>query len=209
LTFGRYAEKKRKAEHNETYGKMNQIMLEYLHDAKTFPCTIISKIDEKMMAFDTATQRFLSSVFADITLEKSRNNDTVLEPFMSSQININVTTLIPHTALDVSSTLIYIPAQTTKNHEYGFEIKFNHFTSMIIKLIEGTTLLYSAYMVTHRQIKLNHTSPKSTHTERNQSKEEFINISTYYSTRLYSHIKTSVQRFQEQQETGKFDVSNI
>ncbi len=73
-------------------------------------------------------------------------------------------------------------------------------------------------MVTHRQIKLNQTSPKSTPTERNpyknisqasKSKEEFINISTYYSTRLYSHIKASVQRFQEQQEAGKFDVSNI
>ena len=87
---------------------------------------------------------------------------------------------------------------------------------MTIKLIEGTTLLYSAYMVTHRQIKLNQTSPKSTPTETNmyinksqaqKSKEEFINISTYYSTRLYRHIKTSVQRFQEQQEFGK-KVSN-
>ena len=218
LTFGQYAEKKRKTDHVETYGKMNQVMLEYLHEAKTLPCSIISRIDEKMMVFNTATRRFLSSVFTDVTLEKLRKKDTGIEPFMSSQININVTTLIPHTELDVSSTLIYIPVQTTKNHEmeYGFEIKFNHFTSMTIKLIEGTTLLYSAYMVTHRQIKLNQTSPKSTPTETNmyinksqasKSKEEFINISTYYSTRLYSHIKTSVQRFQEQQEFGK-KVSN-
>ncbi len=134
MTFGQYAEKKRKTDHGESYGKMNQIMLEYLYDAKTIPCTIISKIDEKMMAFITATRRFLSSVFADVTLEKLRNNVTGIEPFMSSQININVTTLIPHTELDVSSTLIYILVQTTKNHEmeYGFEIKFNHFTSMII-----------------------------------------------------------------------------
>lgn len=111
--------------------------------------------------------------------------------------------------------------QTTKKYEmdYGFEIQFNYFTSMIIQLIEGTTLLYSAYMVTHRQIKMNQTSLTPTPTEKNPSinlsqdsktkEEEFINISTYYSKRLYSHIKTSVKRFQERQETSQFDSSNI
>ena len=221
LTFGQYAEKKTKTDHNKTYGKMNQVMLEYLQDAKTFPCEIIPNIYAKMMAFDTATRRFLPSVFTDFTLEKMRSNDSRIEPFMSSQININVTTLIPHTELDVSSTLIYVPMQTTKKYEmdYGFEIQFNYFTSMIIQLIEGTTLLYSAYMVTHRQIKMNQTSLTPTPTEKNPSinlsqdsktkEEEFINISTYYSKRLYSHIKTSVKRFQERQETSQFDSSNI
>ena len=76
-------------------------------------------------------------------------NETEIKSFMSSQMNINVTTLIPDTEMDHSSTLIYVPVQPNKNQDYGFEVKFNHFTSMTMKLSEGTTILYSAYMITH------------------------------------------------------------
>ena len=83
---------------------------------------------------------------------------------------------------------------------------------MTIKLIEGTTLLYSAYMVTHQQIKLNQTSAKSTPTETNmyinksqapKSKEEFINISTYYSTRYTDISKLQCNVFKNNRNLEK------
>ena len=76
-----------------------------------------------------------------------------LDYFISTQININVTASIPHTEFDCSSTLIYFPEQVNKMHSYGFEIKLNYFTSMVIRLVTGTTIIYSAYMIT--QIKIN------------------------------------------------------
>ena len=118
------------------------------------------KVYEKMMAFDIATQKYLSIIFTGITSINSMSNETEIKSFMSSQMNINITTLIPHTEMDRLSTLIYVPVQPNKNHDYGFEVKFIHFTSMTIKLIEGTTILYSAYMITHRQIKVDETYSK-------------------------------------------------
>ena len=58
-------------------------------------------------------------------------NETEIQSFMSSQININVTTLILHTEMDQSSTLIYVPVQPNKYRDYGFEVKFNHFTKKV------------------------------------------------------------------------------
>ena len=215
LTFGQYAEKKRRKDRGKIDRKMTNIMLNYLDDAKALPCMIIPKVYEKMMAFDIATQKYLSIIFTGITSINSMTDETEIKSFMSSQMNINVTTLIPHTEMDRSSTLIYVPVQPNKNQDYGFEVKFNHFTSMTIKLIEGTTILYSAYMITHRQIKVDETYSKLNTTKTNHcknipqndaSQDEFINISTYYSTRLYSHIKSSIQRIRTQREIEQLDV---
>ena len=122
-------------------------------------------------------------------------------------MNINITASIPHTEFDRSSTLIYVPEQMNKMHSYGFEIKLNYFTSMVIRLITGTTIIYSAYMITHWQIKINNILSdfgnkgqcvnKCTY-EETSNHVDFINISTYYSAGLYSHIKSSFKRFLDQ-----------
>ena len=209
LTFGKYADKKRKIDPEEMDRKMNDIMSTYLQHAKIAAGTIISGIYEKMMVFDIATRKYLSVVFPDIDFKKSVSTTMAIQSFMSSQMNINATTLIPHTEMDRSSTLIYVPIQFNKHHNYGFEIKLNHFTSMTIKLKEGTTILYSAYMITHRQIKMDETYSTFNTTKYNNCKEvlpyepageDFINISSYYSTRLYSHVKSSIKRIQTQRE---------
>ena len=131
------------------------------------------------------------------------------------QININITVSIPHTEPDRSSTLIYVPEQTNKNHSYRFEIKLNFFSLMVIRLITGTTIIYSAYMITHRQIKIDHilsgceNSGRFVHkhnSEQYTQSEEFINISTYYSTGLYSHIQSSVKRYFVQVEAENRDL---
>ena len=215
LTFGQYAKKKRRKDPNEIDSRMTDIMLNYLDNAKALPCMIIPEVYEKMMAVDIATRKYLSLYFTSIRSINTTNKETKPQSFMSSQMNINATTLIPHTEMDRSSTLIYVPLQPNKENDHGFEVKFNHFTSMIIKLIEGTTILYSAYMITHRQIRVNNIHSKlNTMTSdfykkisrKDHHQEDFFNISTYYSTRLFRHIKSSIQRIRTQREIEQSDV---
>ena len=102
-----------------------------------------------------------------------------------------------------------------KMHSYGFEIKLNYFTSMVIRLITGTTIIYSAYMITHRQIKINNILSNFENkgqcvnkctSEETSNHVDFINISTYYSAELYSHIKSSVKRFLDQKNSENSDI---
>ena len=67
-------------------------------------------------------------------------------------MNVNVTTKIPHTELEVSPTIIHVPAQKYRRNDYGFEVKLNHFLSFVVNLFPGTTIIYSPLMITHRQI---------------------------------------------------------
>ena len=53
-----------------------------------------------------------------------------IRSYMSSQFNINSVTHIPHTELDHSSTIIYVPQQAASNQKYYFEFVLNHFTSI-------------------------------------------------------------------------------
>ena len=215
LTFGEYADKTKTMNQNQFFRLMRCIMSKQLEEAIVIPCLIIPQLIDKMFAYEINTKKYLSSLLPENYMKKLQIEKCQMESFMSTQININVTASIPHTEHDRSSTLIYVPQQTNKNHSYGFEIKLNFFSSMIIRLITGTTIIYSAYMITHRQIKIDpilagcenkgrcvHKRNSEQHTQR----EEFINISTYFSTGLYSHIQSSIKRYLVQKEAENRDL---
>ena len=216
LTFGEYSDKMKTMHRNQIYTLMRCIMSKQLEEAIVIPCLIIPELIDKMFAFEISTKKYLSSLLPENYIKKLRIGKCQMETFMSTQININVTVSIPHTEPDRSSTLIYVPEQTNKNHSYGFEIKLNFFSSMVIRLVTGTTIIYSAYMITHRQIKIDHNrlsggenSERFLHkhnSEQYTQREEFINISTYYSTGLYSHIQSSVKRYFVQKEAQNGDL---
>ena len=98
-----------------------------------------------MFAFDKGTKNYLSSQLPEKYSKKLRMEKCQLDYFISTQMNINITASIPHTEFDRSSTLIYVPEQMNKMHSYGFEIKLNYFTSMVIRLITGTTIIYTQH----------------------------------------------------------------
>ena len=124
-------------------------MSKQLDKAIVLPNLIIPQLIDKMFAFDISTKNYLSSQLPEKYSKKLRIEKCQLDYFISMQMNINVTHSIPHTEFDRSSTLIYVPEQMNKIYSYGFEIKLNYFTSMVIRLITGTTIIYSAYMITH------------------------------------------------------------
>jgi len=215
LSFGEYANKMKKIRRKQINRLMRCIMSKQLDEAIVLPCLIIPQLIEKMFAFDISTKKYLSSLLPEKYSKKLRIEKCQLEYFISTQININVTASIPHTEFDRSSTLIYVPEQMNKMHSYGFEIKLNYFTSMVIRLITGTTIIYSAYMITHRQIKINNILSNFENkgqcvnkctSEETSNHVDFINISTYYSAGLYSHIKSSVKRFLDQKNSENSDI---
>ena len=70
-------------------------------------------------------------------------------------------------------------------------------------------------MITHRQIKIDsilsgcENKGQCVHkhnSEQYKQREEFINISTYYSNGLYSHIQSSVKRYLIQTEEENRDL---
>ena len=89
-------------------------MLNYSDNAKALPCMIIPEVYENMMAVDISIRKYLSIIFTSITSINSMSKETRTQSFMSSQMNINFNTLIPHTEMDCLLTLIYVPLQPNK-----------------------------------------------------------------------------------------------
>ena len=87
-------------------------------------------------------------------LESHITNFDTIPSYISSQFNINATTKYPHTEFDQSSTVIFVPNQATYSNDFFFEFRFNHFSSIRINLQRGISLIYSAYLLVHRQISL-------------------------------------------------------
>lgn len=215
LTFGEYAHKRKKIHPKKINRLMRFVLSKQLEEAIFIPCLIFPQLIDKMFAFDIITKKYLSYLLPQKYTKKFRSNKCQLETFMSTQINVNITVSIPHTEPDRSSTLIYVPEQKNKTSSYGFEIKLNYFTTMVVRLITGTTIVYSAYMITHRQIKIDSILSgfeykgrclSKLNSEQSSHYEEFINISTYYSTGLYSHIKASVKRCLDQKDSENRDL---
>ena len=197
LSFGEYALKQDMVEATEQDNKMNEIVACCLERAIVTPLRIIPKLLITTTTIGAAMSRILKEMSSKHnTYHKFRN----VQNYMSSQMNVNVTTQIPHTELDVSSTIIHVPAQKYQQNDYGFEVKFNHFLSFVVKLIPGTTIIYSPLMITHRQtqtsgtetIMTRKTFPKKS--KKMRESVDFINISTYFNSKLYNHIQCLLKR---------------
>lgn len=151
-----------------------------------------------------------------------------LRSYMSAQFNINSVTHEAHTEPDQSSTLIFIPKQHPFYPKYYFEFILNHFTSIQLSLIPGTTIIYSSHLLVHRQISstMRRLSVKKQHKKKTNiyviqpnnstanddqktkfSKNSFINISAYFNKRLYENIKMSLTRVQ--QDKDKKSIASV
>ena len=122
---------------------------------------------------------------------------------MSSQFNINSVTHIPHTELDQSSTIIFVPNQNYYKQKYYFEFVLNFFTSIQVRLKPGTSIIYTPSLLVHRQISSNMLHVKDSVQVKSDSnhlsnirphKKCFINISAYFNKRLYDNIRKSLRR---------------
>ena len=108
---------------------------------------------------------------------------------LSSQFNINATTKYSHTERDSSYTVIHVPRQKQVHNCFFFYFKISKNEELQIQLKQSTTIAYSSYLLTHSQ-RLNGNF--------DTGKNHFINISSYFSKRLFDSISTSLNRIRTQ-----------
>ena len=120
-------------------------------------------------------------------MEKEENlhfSASEVENYVSTQINFNTQTKFSHTELDKSYTLIHVPGKVQQNNPFYFYFQLDGKDDLKIKLFSGITLSYSSYMLTHSQ-----------RTNKELKKDDnFYNISSYLSNRLYNNIVCSFNR---------------
>lgn len=214
-SFGPYARRDSHFSSNHI-AESNKIMEYLLNLSLKLPTVIIPNIYKNTSIVGSAVKDQLCK---SNHLESQITNLDSTPTYISSQFNINVTTKYPHTEFDQSSTVIFVPNQTTYSKDYFFEFRFNHFTSIHINLQRGTSLLYSAYLLVHRQISsdmifsemnpslntsdnknINQTSKKNKNrTWSSLGKIFFINISSYFNERLFNNIRQSHIRLSKNQ----------
>lgn len=149
-------------------------------------------------------------------IKNDKTNLDGISSYISSQFNINSTTKYPHTEFDQSSTIIFVPNQAKSHGNFLFEFRFNYFVSIRLNLQPGISLIYSAYLLVHRQISTDIIISEKKSSSKNgnklltnpntsnnngisdySKKENFINISFYFNERLFNNIRKSYIR-----ETG-------
>ena len=214
LSFGEYSEKDNSNESETSSSQLYAIMDHLMELALKKPLEIIPNLDKNIMIVGNSVSkriRFLT--------EKKANKLNVSQPryYMSSQLNINSETLIPHTEFDHSSTVLYVPHQNPFYPLYYFEFQLNHFTSAQIRMTQGTSIVYSPNLLVHRQIsskkgQFSNNLPVKKYSnvyslrtdqhvhqipsQKNLPTSNFVNISSYFNNRLYNNIKKSLNRIQ-------------
>lgn len=199
LSFGTYAvrnklQKKIKAD------LLTNLMHEMMHLALIRPLEIIPNLQNNVMIKGHSIKHYFQNML-DQKIEQL--NQEGIQSYMSSQLNVDSVTHIPHTELDQSSTIIFVPNQNQYKPKYYFEFVLNYFTSIQIRLKPGISIIYTPSLLVHRQIssKMLHAKdsikgefdPKhSSYIKKRQ--KCFINISAYFNKRLYDNIRKSLKR---------------
>lgn len=121
--------------------------------------------------------------------EINNNNKLIKHGILNTLLCLNAQTKIPHTEKDISYTIISVPNQThflssTKKRGYSFEFHINEEKVLVVPLAVGSVICYSGFLLTHRQHITN--IPNDTN--------PFLNIVSYNSKRLFSHILKSIER---------------
>ena len=114
--------------------------------------------------------------------------------YLSCQLNVNATTKYSHTEKDSSYTIINVPDQSMTNNVFYFYFQISKNEDLRIKMQPNMSLSYSSYLLTHSQRKL---KLKDSSKGKQSQKDEispFINISSYFSKRLYNNITSSLHR---------------
>ena len=109
---------------------------------------------------------------------------------LNAHLCVNAQTKVKHTECDVSYTTISVPAHEIEKRSTGvcnkaeFEFNISEQEAIVIPLEIGTTLVYSGFMLTHRQQirKLNNNA------------KPFINVVLYNSQKMFNHLMESFRR---------------
>lgn len=200
LSFGTYADRE-KVQKEKKSDLLCHLMHEMMHLALIRPLEIIPNLRKNVMIKGHSIKHYFQSV---LDKKNEHLNFEEIQSYMSSQFNINSVTHNPHTELDQSSTIIFVPNQNEYKPKYYFEFVLNYFTSIQVRLKPGTTIIYTPSLLVHRQISSSMLHSKDSIKEESDPKQSsnirhhkkcFINLSAYFNKRLYDNIRKSMRRF--------------
>ena len=132
----------------------------------------ISKLINKQL------EEYPSDVPSDITGKEIPVN-------LSCQFNINARTKFSHTERDSSYTIIHVPRQKQQYDTFSLFLKISENEELQIELKQNITISYSSYLLTHSQQSL---------VDLESSRNQFVNISSYFSKYLFDSISSSLNR---------------
>ena len=152
----------------------------------------IQKIRCKLNTFKKVLSPLISDLVQKIPLheEEIKNDNRLIKSgYMNTHLCINAQTIIPHTERDTSYTIISVPNQnisrkSNKNNKTSFEFYIEKEKVIVVPMSIGTIICYSGYLLTHRQHKK----------QEDKDIEPFINLVSYNSKRLLSHMLSSIER---------------
>ena len=123
---------------------------------------------------------------------KEKQDEYSLQKYgiLNAHLCLNAQTRVKHTECDSSYTIISVPPQEKEKTVKGmynkaeFEFNISNEEAVVIPLRMGTTLVYSGYLLTHRQQirKLN------------EDVKPFINVVSYNSQKMFNHLMESFCR---------------
>ena len=99
---------------------------------------------------------------------------------------VNAVTKQFHTEQDCTYTLISIPNQALNEDRYDFIFKINPQKHICIQMIPGLSFIFSGMYLTHRQ--------NISQSNMNKSSTNFFNVASYGNKRLFTHIRTSLNK---------------
>ena len=152
----------------------------------------IQRIRAKLSTFKKVISPLMSDLVRSIPLheEEVKNNNILIKSgIMNMNLCINAQTIVPHTERDTSYTIISVPSQklsgeSNKNNNTSFEFYIDQDKVIVVPMSIGTIICYSGYLLTHRQHKK----------QDDKDMDPFINMVSYNSKRLLSHMLSSIER---------------
>jgi len=124
--------------------------------------------------------------------QESDTNELELQRsgILNAHLCMNAQTRVKHTECDSSYTVICVPRHPQESTTSGyfnigeFEINITDEKAFVVPLKIGTILVYSGYLLTHRQqIR-----------KKNTNVSPFVNVVSYNSEKLFNHLMESFRR---------------
>eukprot|EP00986_Skeletonema_menzelii_P008430 scaffold3540_cov135-Skeletonema_menzelii.AAC.2 len=210
-SVGHYTTSNTNALSFQEFQKTQQQINACIHQANEF---LINKLsnggrneDVIKLAANSSCVKFLNELYAKSSLQQMRPLDTLFYGehdlhWCSNNVCINAGTKQYHTELDTSMTMILRPyfqsccsrKCSQRRTTFNFQIPINGREELKIPLVDGCVILFSGYLLEHRQ--QNSVHEKKTVSKHNCDKN-FVNISCYSNSRFSNNMTKTTERVYE------------
>ena len=190
------------------FQKAQQKINAYIHQANEFLTNELSKEgrndDLIKLAANSSCVKLLNELYAKSSLPQTRRLDTLHYGehdlhWCSNNVCIDAGTKQYHTELDTSMTMILRPyfqpcckrKCSQRRTTFNFKINVNGSEELKIPLVDGCVILFSGYLLKHRQ-------QNSVHEKTTASKcdcdTNFVNVSCYSNGRFSNNMTKTTER---------------